>query len=108
MAWAVFLPPFAHVVSQGLVNRQGNYFGRLHWCNDYFQRFVRSAADVAVAAGLPLGRFAEVAADLQLAALFGIHEIADVEITLPGTVSFLLVGDLLHEVRQQGGVLFLP
>src|SRR5689334_20967128 len=73
-----------------------------------FQPVRRGGTCIAIAAGVPLGRFAEVAADVALAALGGLHEALHFMVALPGAFSFRGVFDLADKKRVQAGVLFLP
>src|SRR5207244_9997461 len=74
----------------------------------HFQPIRRVRAGIAIAAGIPLGSFAEVAADVVLAALVGLHETLDFVIALPGAAFFSGVFDVADKEGLQTGVFFLP
>src|SRR5260370_32998079 len=72
-----------------------------------FQPVGRGRAGIAIAAELPLGNFAEVAADVALPALFGLHETLDFVVALPGAVFFTRILDFADKKGAQTGVSFV-
>src|SRR5208282_977378 len=66
------------------------------------------AADVARAAGIPLRIFAEMGADLEVAADARFREPDNVAIAVPGAVLFFAVLDFLDEVGEEAEIALLP
>src|ERR1700720_4464354 len=73
-----------------------------------FQPVGRCRAGIAITAGVPLGNFAEVTANVALAALFGLHETLDFVVALPSTIFFARIFDFADKKSMQARVFFLP
>src|SRR6266849_3565591 len=73
-----------------------------------FQPVGRCRAGIAITAGVPLGNFAEVAANVALAALFGLHESLDFVVAVPSTFFFARIFDFADKKGVQARVFFLP
>src|SRR5260370_31410615 len=73
-----------------------------------FQPVWPGDANIAVAAGFPFGSFAEVAADVALPALRGLHETLDFMVALPGALLLGRVFDLADKKPVQARILSFP